>query len=192
MKALNTILALTVLSACGHAHKVEIDPVLKPYVDDFIALSGAYRASPVELDDLVVEFGTPTKPTAIGECRTGPWKSPTVVIDPTWWNEEPMLKYYPEMRALTVYHELGHCLLQRGHREDVISDGQYVHPLSIMYPQAFPVGKRTPKDLYYSELFEVIDIAALKTMFAPYFGLGLTSIDFEQHEFNIVVGSRID
>lgn len=175
MKNFTMILAALILTACGHQHKVEIEPVFQGHLDRFVELSGVYAASSVVIDDLVMKMEEPSSPKAIGECEIGSRKSPTIVISPTWWNAEDN---DDQQREQLIFHELGHCVLHRyEHREDMIQDRRYMHPMSLMYPTEFWINDSVPMSLYYQELFTVIDSATLLSMFQPYFS-SLTSFAF--------------
>ncbi|MEM1124254.1 MAG: hypothetical protein AAGJ18_27700 [Bacteroidota bacterium] len=54
--------------------------------------------------------------TTFGNARPG-----SVTIDATFWNRANDL-----FKEFIVFHELGHCYLNRGHREDAFSNGQCV------------------------------------------------------------------
>lgn len=109
-----TIALLAILSACGQ--RTVIDPVLAPYVSQFIQ-EGAARNVMVNTDNLVVEFSDDMDLNERGHCETV-LKNKTVKILRSVW--DGMAEGY---RLQVVYHELGHCLLGRAHDNDTNSLG---------------------------------------------------------------------
>lgn len=71
---------------------------------------------------------------------------PVIEINRSYWKTASMWD-----RESLVFHELGHCLLQRKHRNDLLSDGC---PVSIMH-EYFELGECLPKHHreYIRELF---------------------------------------
>ena len=63
--------------------------------------------------------------STIGLCETGGGLR-RVTFDPDFWNSVSETQ-----RELLAHHELGHCVLYRGHRSELLSTGKYA---SIMYP----------------------------------------------------------
>ena len=63
--------------------------------------------------------------SVIGLCETSS-NLRRVTFDPDFWNSVSETQ-----RELLVHHELGHCVLYRGHRTAVLSSGNYA---SLMYP----------------------------------------------------------
>jgi hypothetical protein len=59
----------------------------------------------------------------------------------------------PNFMEQTIFHELGHCTLNLGHRSERLDNGQ---PKSIMYPYAFgsSLFYANNKDYYYDELLD--------------------------------------
>lgn len=54
----------------------------------------------------------------IGRCQYGRFVDNHITIDQPFWNGNSHLS-----REMVVYHELGHCYLGRGHREDAFRTG---------------------------------------------------------------------
>lgn len=83
--------------------------------------------------------------SVIGLCETGGGKR-RVTFDPDFWNGVT-----DTQRELLAHHELGHCVLYRGHRSDLLDFGAYA---SIMYPVIMSSGVYTNNYSYYQqELF---------------------------------------
>ena len=83
--------------------------------------------------------------SVIGLCQTGSGVR-KVTFDPDFWNSVSETQ-----REQLAHHELGHCMLYRGHRTAVLSTGK---PASLMYPSIFSSSTyMAGYDYYLSELF---------------------------------------
>ncbi len=83
--------------------------------------------------------------SVIGLCETGT-NLRRVTFDPDFWNVVSETQ-----RELLAHHELGHCMLYRGHRTTVLTSGV---PASIMYPSIFSNSTYLNNyDYYQQELF---------------------------------------
>lgn len=81
----------------------------------------------------------------IGLCETGSGLR-RVTLDPDFWNNVS-----DTQRGLLLHHELGHCVLYRAHRSDLLSSGAYA---SIMYPIIMTSTTYLNNQAYYQqELF---------------------------------------
>lgn len=83
-------------------------------------------------------------PNELGHCE---WVRgvPTVVIDPVAWNENK------KRRELVIFHEFGHCVLDREHCEGTNPEG---YPNSVMAMISFdPDIYNSHKQYYLQELF---------------------------------------
>lgn len=84
----------------------------KDYVDMFKRDAAIY-GNGVRIDDLIIRFADISQKnedrTTLGQCLYGDI-TPTVEIDPTYWG-----LMSETGRMLLMYHELGHCVLGRGH-----------------------------------------------------------------------------
>lgn len=115
--------------ACGRepAKRLELNE-FAPYVQQFEAL-GAEYGRPVFVDNLIIrrvetqeEMGNPN---AIGICLTSPSRTPEIKILGRFWDKAPELA-----QEQVMFHELGHCVLNRPHVE-------YVLPCDGVYAQRF-------------------------------------------------------
>jgi hypothetical protein len=100
------------LTSCGSGKVVDIKG-FEVYVYSFIEDASDYGKD-VPLDDLIVEFGNTRRHSelAIGTCTRGN-HTPLVLIDEEYWTTAS-----EQERYAIIYHELGHCLLNRRHVED--------------------------------------------------------------------------
>lgn len=93
----------------------------------------------------------------VGYCTV--WENdrlpPRIIISASFWNGATPLE-----RKMLIYHELGHCLLKRGHKESTVRVGHLNHPISIMYPIISSYGSQsynfmnTNFSLYENELYD--------------------------------------
>lgn len=126
LQAIPIILILSSI-VCGCGRVYEVDPAFEPYVDNFVNLAHKYRGW-TQLENLIMEFGDDRDDIG-GRCFEGTFIStPRVVINYDHWKS---LNEYD--REVLVFHELGHCILQRGHNGRRGLNGL---PISIMFPTA--------------------------------------------------------
>ncbi len=85
-------------------------------------------------------------PSVIGLCERG-GAIRRITLSPSFWNSVDTTQ-----RELVTHHELGHCVLARGHRTTLLSNGDRA---SIMYPVIFSNSMYTRHHAYYlAELFD--------------------------------------
>ena len=100
-----------------------INPILKPYVVDFINESDNY-VTEADIKDLTVGFKKydMTGDYPLGVC----WYLPNgneITINEDWWNN----KYTKEInRKSVMFHELGHCILYRPHSSPIDGGSGFV------------------------------------------------------------------
>lgn len=124
------------------------DPKFQPFVDKFIA-DGLIQGVKVvtQNPDLKIQFGDLSQygSGVIGLCeRSGSLRR--VTINPKFWDSVSKVQ-----QELLMHHELGHCVLYRGHRTDKFDDGVFK---SIMYPVIMKSTMYTSKyDYFLNELY---------------------------------------
>ena len=120
------MLILILLVSCGktvtkkEGSKLNIHPLAQAYVASFEA-----RAQrPITSLEITFREFDPGQ-TTLGYCQKG-GKSPLIVINLNFWNKP----WFSEAdKEQLIFHELGHCILNREHLNDTDSGG---NPLSIM------------------------------------------------------------
>ena len=121
-KIIAILLVLVSLSACAteprfsKKHK-DIDPEFQVYIDDFITFSDG-KVTKKDFKGFSMGFHTYKKnSTVVGTCY---YHLNEVDISKKWWDS-----FYTSSweRFELVFHELGHCILKRGHTEDLKKDG---------------------------------------------------------------------
>jgi len=134
------LLIITISTGCGKSIYL-VTGDFQPFIDNFSAL---YKEP---IADLIVEFGDTNYEAnrVIGTCYYG--TVPRIVINSDFWERS---SYYD--KQVLLYHELGHCVLGRSHRDDLTVESR---PLSIM--NSFHIGQfwyTGYMDEYDSELME--------------------------------------
>jgi hypothetical protein len=154
-KALFIVFLLSLLSACGKPPSVSIDAKVQPLVDEFLE-QAKKRDKNVRIIDLDIIFVTDvTKYTENGEsanaaCVKGnDFDRPTIIISKGFWDTT-----YEYSRKRTIFHELGHCVLGREHRNEMTTLDNVSAPASIMAAQFNNVSFFIMHyDYYMDELF---------------------------------------
>ncbi len=123
MKSLLTLilpcLLLVIASSCSSENDNEIAAELQTYVDDFVE-EATTRGMELSLDDFdlggyienIEQRGT------LGQCKSYTNGSTEIVIDEPYWNRVGETE-----REYLVFHELGHCLLDREHEDTKDASG---------------------------------------------------------------------
>ena len=108
-------IALSLFSCAEKEKKFRMTPVFRPYDTEFIHLANQ-NGKLWHVDDLVMTFITKFEnETEAGQCQSfDNGETPIIVISRTTWNELKECQ-----RFNLVFHELGHCLLNRGHTNDL-------------------------------------------------------------------------
>lgn len=147
------LLLSTTLAGCGRG----IDPGLadrgefEKFFQNYLVYAKAHGV-PTEGDQaLRIEFAD-LNSTEVGRCETGFLQGRIVYIDRVRWKDMS-----DGSKEALVLHELGHCLLNRGHRTDKFPADDPDMPgaqKSLMYPYATS-GYRyeSHKTYYLDELF---------------------------------------
>ena len=121
------ILVLLVMTGFWSCNKDEnltlhVDPSLQEYFDRFV-VEGASRNVIVDYETsrisgylkIILQNGV------IGQCAHSETKPNTVIIDQRYWSTATDLE-----KEFVVFHELGHCVLNREHLDEADSDGNCV------------------------------------------------------------------
>jgi len=134
MKIIN-VLPLIFIASCAKT-QVTVDPEFKPYLEKFTTDVGG------DTSDVSVVFEELSGDT-VGLCITD-GDDKHIKIHPKHW-----AKVSHEEREELIYHELGHCVLGLGHKNDMLD----YCPKSIMYPMTLSRDcYSNNRDYYYLEL----------------------------------------
>lgn len=113
---------------------IEVESEFQYYIDSFESYSGVkYEGSAIFVEQNVLSF---YKKDAIGVCIKHNTGNKEIKIDKEYW-----FLISNEAKEQLIFHELGHCALNRPHQEEILSvlldDEIYNYPQSIMYPSNF-------------------------------------------------------
>ena len=86
-----------------------------------------------------------------GTCSYGAYHPNHIVIDKTFWERAGSL-----YKEFVVFHELGHCSLFRGHREDAYPNGTCVSIMRSGLGDCYDNYRISTRSKYLDELFEEI------------------------------------
>lgn len=143
------------LSSCGddpslRSPIIDGDPELIAYVTQFVSDARSIgREAP--LQDIQIVFGqpaTPESPNRIGSCYVGAYR--LILIDETWFR-----KASSDDKTALMYHEFGHCFLNRGHNDTCLefNGNNCVEPYSLMSSVLVSGSYGSNKSWYLQELF---------------------------------------
>ena len=118
MKHLLIFLAMILFTiSCGQI-EYNVDPIFEPYVEDFLEEA---RKNGLDLDlreeGITIELSDVRQVDASGRCTTGP-NQRRIVINKDAWSAS-----LPDFKRRLMFHELGHCVLGRGHRNEKFTNG---------------------------------------------------------------------
>lgn len=155
MKYLNffliTSLSITATACGGHTPELKIENKYSPYVKAFESRAAMAGVNIVVNDLIIKSVASFDDKSTAGVCskRDDDSSVPLITISQEWWSK---LDVYS--REEIVFHEMGHCVLNRGHR----SDENNRLALSIMNPSIFGGSGYTANYLHYiHELFSQAD-----------------------------------
>lgn len=98
---------------------VDVHSDLKPFFMSFES-EGASRGWDIDLTALGIagEFDEIDEGNVAGICSYGSHRPNQITIDRTFWQRANQLA-----REMIVFHELGHCYLERDHLEEAFANG---------------------------------------------------------------------
>lgn len=146
MKYLTFIFLIISSLGCGKSVKLNIHPDFQHYFMKF-SMHASNLGKELDLTELSVQFND-LPSNYCGMCtHSGVGSVKVVEIDHSCWDNQSDLT-----REELLFHEFGHCLLNRGHENGLRPDRT---PISIMYP--YLIGDTTYQkyyDDYIKELFK--------------------------------------
>ena len=143
---------ICILICTASCTKVEselyVDDALLPFFESFVE-EGAKRGVYVDFSDTGVEgfISDITQDGVVGQCSHSEDSPNKVTVDPVFWRQASYSR-----KEFVIFHELGHCHLQRSHFDGVDASGNC---LSIMQSSADVCNStyETNRDAYLDELF---------------------------------------
>ncbi len=148
------LIGFLALNACKKDDVYMVPDVIQPYIDEFIR-QGALRGIDITINDLIVLFENDLEVDGVdaaGVCQFGSKKStPTIKLDSTSVNWKANLA----SREQLVFHELGHCILDRGHEDDRLGNDNYRSTMRASGEQLYGLKFSEFKKHYYlDELYQ--------------------------------------
>ncbi|MBK9982865.1 MAG: hypothetical protein IPP15_10675 [Saprospiraceae bacterium] len=127
-----------------------VDNSLQDYFDRFV-VEGAKRNVTVDYEaarvsGYIKEINTPN---VIGQCAHDPKKPNTVIVDRTYWNNGTDLE-----KEFLVFHELGHCVLNREHLDEADARGNCISIMTSGSAQCRINYTMETRDKLLDELFK--------------------------------------
>lgn len=125
------VVSMLFLTACGQGMQATKDP--HPDVGtgpEFVVFVQQFEVDyGHSIGSFPIVFG-PQNGNVIGVCKRWSDGYAMIEIDPTYWNNTHVSD---AQRKALIYHELGHCILNRGHDDSYIASNTYGSiPKSIM------------------------------------------------------------
>ena len=176
LKTLSAILVLILCTSCGLTGR--FDKVKKPsgYIRQFSTSNEIFDTYVKKFEDhakiktgnmnykvidIPINFGDTENDQFVGVCFTYSDGKKEIIIKADWWN-----RVSTSSKESLIFHELGHCALDRDHNEDVIenTNGEVIRA-SIMHPAIVSAQHYSHfYDGYIHELF-TSDIGILSNLF---------------------------
>jgi hypothetical protein len=148
------LICLLLLYACSWQQRNKIPHEVQPYLKAF-EQEALHRGINIDLSELRVTFDTalsrysgntyPLEPNAVA-ARKSFWSPPLIILDTTllWWKNA-------ESCEKVIFHELGHCILNREHKDELLPNGEGASILNT-YNNLTRYTQQT-RDYYLNELF---------------------------------------
>lgn len=139
------MMSLILLSSCGSPSQNRI-PLVDSEFDKYISKFEKIYAVNVNIGMIFKN----QQNNIVGTCYYFKNKKFNYIeIDNNYWNSVE-----DSFREELIFHELGHCILDRGHDEELISSNSYLGkiPKSIMYPFVFGYEYERYENYYLEEL----------------------------------------
>jgi len=142
------ILIVVLAISCADESEIHIDQSLEPFFVTFEA-EAAKRGFSVDFESLGVEgFITDiSQENVVGQCSHTEESPNAVSIDPVFWQVASESR-----KEFVIFHELGHCYLQRSHLD---TKDEFGNCISMMSSSAAVcnVNYEKNRDVYLDELF---------------------------------------
>ncbi len=131
------------------SNNAEVEADLQAYFDRF-ENEGAKRGLDIDLaaDGIIGKIEAIDQEHVAGLCMYSSDAPNEVTIDLDFWNSSSAL-----WREFVVFHELGHCYLDRDHREDQHANGTCVSLMRSGLGDCFDNYNSNTREQYLNELF---------------------------------------
>jgi len=129
---------------------VIVDPALQPYFDRFVE-EGALRGVTVDFTIIEVE-GMLTEidgNNIHGQCISNSAKANSLLVDNSFWNGASDIE-----KEFVIFHELGHCYLDRSHLDTQNQDGTCASMMHSGTSGCTNAYNQMTRSMYLDELFQ--------------------------------------
>jgi len=127
------------------------DPVFASFVQEFEIKGKALTGNAnFTIGDVPINFGDTEDPAFQGVCFVYSDGAKEIIIRKSWWDTVNNQEY----RESLIFHELGHCALDRDHLDETASNGGLSYKISMMNSVILtPEAYQPNKSEYLEELF---------------------------------------
>jgi hypothetical protein len=129
-------------SGCGSYTQKQ--NTIEPEFQQLVDLFELEQNITVNVDVVFKKIDYPTVGLCWSNISNNQKKGIKIEIDPDFWNKSSDMK-----REELLFHELGHCVLNRDHDDSII---HYTIPKSVMYPYVFENAYKKYRSYYVEEL----------------------------------------
>lgn len=151
------LVSISILSSCAYKEELrsfsDFDSQLWPYLEAFEMEAGV-RGISIDIDELEVrgDIQVIEDNGVAGWCRFSPSQPNLIAIDKEFWEEANST-----WREFVVFHELGHCILARGHRETQDANGNCLSIMQSGTGTCRVVYSDQTRSAYLDELFNPLN-----------------------------------
>lgn len=129
---------------------VVVDAALQPYFDRFVD-EGALRGVTVDFSAIEVEamLSDIDGNNINGQCISNSARANTLLVDNAFWNGASDIE-----KEFVIFHELGHCYLDRSHLDTENSDGTCASMMHSGTSGCTNAYNQMTRSFYLDELFQ--------------------------------------
>ncbi|MEM8907356.1 MAG: putative metallopeptidase [Bacteroidota bacterium] len=146
------VLVLTLAGCSEESGQVDllVESELQAYIDRFEE-EAALRGQTVDwsTQQLEAQIQEIINPTVAGQCTRHDDSPNVIIIDSSTWRDASDLE-----KEYLVFHELGHCYLNRGHRDEINPNGTCVSMMQSGTISCRRNYNQVTRAAYIDELFE--------------------------------------
>ena len=129
------------------------NPVFQRYIDQFKNTHKEVHKSDISVNHIPINFGSPNNESFESVCHIYFDGTKEILIRKDWWDRYVGLSG-ETVKRLMIFHELGHCLLGRKHKNDKIPHDNKEINASIMSATLMPYSDyQKYRAQYDNELF---------------------------------------
>jgi hypothetical protein len=141
---LNIFISIFLLNSCFHENSQSIPKELNSYVEDFFS-DAIDNGINIKLEDFSLDISFTNLPESDGRCF---FHGNKVLIDSIFWRNANSLR-----RKWLIYHELGHCVLDRRHYDETFINGECKSIMRENYDCSENLVSQKWNEYYLKELF---------------------------------------